>query len=184
MSEAVKENLEKFTQQYMRQFKTLHGTLPLIEHDPHFSSPCEVEKVNAEGLIHWQPVAKPHNAKFADFKSALNIDLHPSIIAFYSTQYCNNIPATYEENWLELLQPWSEDDDQNLQQNLLAHAMMKQKLKQPLTFFIAVTDDDSLMISILNETGEVVLEPVGKPHSKVLANNLADFIAKLDPIVI
>ena len=43
------------------------------------------------------------------------------------------------------------------------------------------TDEEDFIISIDNDTGEVVLEQVGKRPSEVLAPNLAEFLAHLKP---
>ena len=60
---------------------------------------------------------------------------------------------------------------------------MKQKLKQPISIFFAVTDDEDFILSINNESGEVWVERVGCiPHKKV-ADNLTSFIATLEPYV-
>jgi SecY interacting protein Syd len=46
-----------------------------------------------------------------------------------------------------------------------------------------VTDLEDVILSVVNETGEVWAEKVGKkPHKKV-ADNLAEFIGMLEPVV-
>ena len=60
--------------------------------------------------------------------------------------------------------------------------MMKRRLRQPVTLFFALTDDENFILSVDNETGEVVLEPVGKPATQVIASSLAAFIEGLTPI--
>jgi SecY interacting protein Syd len=58
---------------------------------------------------------------------------------------------------------------------------MKQKLKQAETIFFAVTDEEDMIISLDNISGEVWVERVGcKPHKK-LSNSLVEFISQLTP---
>jgi len=58
---------------------------------------------------------------------------------------------------------------------------MKQKLKQEVTLFFAITDDENIILSVNNRTGEVWAEKIGcKPHKKI-AESLGDFIAGLQP---
>ena len=58
---------------------------------------------------------------------------------------------------------------------------MKQKLKQAETVFFAVTDEEDMIISLDNSSGEVWVERVGcKPHKK-LSDSLVDFISQLTP---
>ncbi len=52
----------------------------------------------------------------------------------------------------------SHHDFERLQQNLIGHILMKQKLKQAITLFFAVTDEDDIILSVNNNTGEVWAE--------------------------
>ena len=79
----------------------------------------------------------------------------------------------------ELLQVWNEEDFERLQQNLIGHLLMKKRLKQAPTLFFALTDEDDFVLSVLNSTGEVVLEQVGRPPQKVISPSLPAFIATL-----
>ena len=58
---------------------------------------------------------------------------------------------------------------------------MKKRLKQEPTLFFALTDEDDFVLSVLNSTGEVVLEQVGRPPKKVISPSLPEFIATLRP---
>jgi len=59
--------------------------------------------------------------------------------------------------------------------------LMKKRLKQAPTLFFALTDEDDFVLSVLNETGEVVLEQVGRPPKEIISPSLGDFIATLSP---
>ena len=68
---------------------------------------------------------------------------------------------------------------QRLIENQLGHVLNKIRNKQELTFFIACTDSDYI-ISIANESGQVVLERPGYGVEKVLAMSLTDFLDELE----
>lgn len=68
---------------------------------------------------------------------------------------------------------------QRLIENQLGHALNKLRNKQSLTFFIACTDADYI-ISIENQSGQVVLERPGYAIEKVLAVSLTDFLDELE----
>ena len=75
----------------------------------------------------------------------------------------------------------SEEDFERLQQNLIGHLLMKQRLKQPPTLFFGLTDEDDFILSVDNASGEVVLEQVGKLPTRCLAPDLATFVDGLTP---
>ena len=58
---------------------------------------------------------------------------------------------------------------------------MKTKLKQKLTVFFAITDDDDHIISLDNDDGSIWVEKVGSEPHKKLADTLAEFILQLTP---
>jgi SecY interacting protein Syd len=82
-----------------------------------------------------------------------------------------------------LLQPWNQGDFERLQQNLVGHILMKRRLKQPETFFIALTDEDDFILTVDNASGEVMLEQVGLLPKELVAPNLATFITSIVPSV-
>jgi SecY interacting protein Syd len=82
-----------------------------------------------------------------------------------------------------LLQPWNQGDFERLQQNLVGHILMKRRLKQPETFFIALTDEDDFILTVHNTSGEVMLEQVGLLPKEVVAPNLAEFLQSIQPSV-
>ncbi|AWB65240.1 SecY-interacting protein [Saccharobesus litoralis] len=178
-----KINIEQFSQIWTDNWRASQGCLPQIEHDCDYPSPCEVGQAKDGELISWQPVARSSTIDLNNINQALEFDLHPSVVELFCRQFSGNLSAQFDGNWLEIIQPWNEEDFERLQENLIAHHLMKRKLKQRPSSFIAVTDDDMLIISILNETGEVVLEPVGKEPSRVLAPDLGTFLAQLTPVM-
>ncbi|MDO6426821.1 SecY-interacting protein [Thalassotalea sp. 1_MG-2023] len=176
----LNELILHFGQQYLSEFKSKLGHYPVVEADEEWPSPCELTPFN-EQLITWQPIKIKGSLNFDNVESALSITLHPSIKTYFTTQYSESIPANCAEGNLQLLFAWSEKDFERLQQNMIGHILMKQKLKQPITLFFALTDKEDIILTVDNESGEVWVEKVGaKPHKKV-ADSLASFIPLLSP---
>lgn len=179
---SLPETLRHFSEQYISNHQQSHGCLPKVEHDEQWPSPCEqAEAVNNEEVF-WQPVAiEDESLSFANVESALNLTLHTDIKTYFTTIFSDSLNATCEEGELSLLFAWNYDDFQRLQENLIGHILMKQRLKQEETIFFAVTDEEDTIISIVNSTGAVWVEQVGcNPHKK-LADSLAEFITQLTP---
>jgi len=187
------EILQQFSKQYVSQYQHVHSHLPIVEQDEQWPSPCEVSHENSVnehtylslGEVFWQPVniEKEQELNFDNVESALELVLHPDIKTYFTTLYSESLDATCEEGNLSLLFAWNKDDFQRLQENLIGHILMKQRLKQGETIFFAVTDEDDMIISIDNDTGAVWVERVGcEPHKK-LAESLTQFISKLVPMV-
>lgn len=152
-----------------------------FERDEQWPSPCETE---VDGKWQWAPILQKEagfDGDFSNVGSALNIKIDQQYQTFFSTYFSLNIFAKHKDGDLELLQAWSEDDYARLQQNLIGHLMMKQRLKQAPTLFFAVTDEEDLNLVVNNLTGEVCLEYVGKEPHTVLSRNLATFLAECEP---
>jgi len=177
----VKNTLLAFTSSYIENYQTIHQHLPYIEADKDWISPCEQGKFN-DHQIHWQPVEIDEELNFENVGQALGLTIHQDIQDYFSCIYSESIDAECEDGKLSLLLPWNKDDFERLQQNLIGHIMMKQKLKQSITLFFAVTDEDDMIISLDNDSGEVWVEQVGCVPHKKLANNLVEFLESLTPI--
>lgn len=187
------ETLQQFTKQYINQYRVTHSHLPKIEQDAEWPSPCEVSYANGDAEnshllaeeVYWQPaqIDNEQGVNFDNVESALEMILHPDIKTYFTTLYSENLDAACEEGNLSLLFAWNKDDFQRLQENLIGHILMKQRLKQAETIFFAVTDEEDMIISIENDTGSVWVERVGCAPHKKLADSLTQFISNLSPIV-
>jgi len=175
-----------FSQQYDQQF----GHLPIIEHDELWISPCELD-AHDESHNYWQPVTVKSAQKtngvsdelsFNNVESALELKLHQDIKTYFTTIFSGDIEAKCLDGQLSLLFAWNSEDFERLQENIIGHILMKQRLKQDETVFFAVTDEEDMIISINNNNGEVWVERVGcKPHKK-LSDSLDSFIKQLTPL--
>lgn len=169
-----------FSQRYVEEYQLTFNHLPLVESDENWPSPCLNGNFDKQ-LNYWKPVELPQPLSFDNVEEALELTIHPSISEYYNVIYSESIPSHCDEGYLQLLFAWSDDDFSRLQQNIIGHILMKQKLKQAITIFFAVTDDDNIVLSVNNDSGEVWAERVGcEPHKKI-ANTLTEFINSLTP---
>jgi SecY interacting protein Syd len=173
----VHQSLERFVNQFMQY---TDESQRIIEYDSAWPSMCVLnEQVQNGERVVWSPQAQYPQQSFTALEDALGFKLHEDIKAFYTVFWSDNLPAQANFGHCELLQVWNEDDFERLQENIIGHILMKQRLKQPISIFFGVTDDENLILTVDNATGAVFLEPVGKPAQKQLARSLSDFIELL-----
>ncbi len=178
----LQECLIKFAKLYVEKYQQEFGHLPLVEIDEQWKSPCTLDKFN-ESLVQWQPVIIKESLSFGNIEKALEIEIHQDISNYFMSIYSESVPASCSEGHLSLLFAWCEADFERLQENIIGHVLMKQKLKQPITIFFAVTDEEDTILSVNNENGEVWAERVGCiPHKKV-AEDIESFINSLEPLI-
>lgn len=176
----LNQGLWKISQDYVNVYQSKFLHLPIVEKDEQWPSPCITDEFDDVHEL-WQPTLVGETLSFDNVEKALQLPLHADIKEYFTTIYSEAIGAKCEHGELSLLFAWSEDDFARLQENIIGHILMKQKLKQTISIFFAVTDDENYILSVNNETGAVWLEKVGcEPHKK-LANNLTEFIASLSP---
>ncbi|WP_199609310.1 SecY-interacting protein [Flocculibacter collagenilyticus] len=179
----VKKALTDFYNRYEQMCKKEIGHWQQVQQDKDWPSPCEIAGTEKVNLIQWKPVEQTSANDFSNIESALGFTLHQDIKDFYGSFYADNVNAKHERGEMNLLGVWSDKDVERLQQNVIGHLMMKDKLKQSLTVFIGLTDEDDLILSVDNETGAVVLEYVGKEPHQTVASSLAEFIDDLEPVL-
>jgi SecY interacting protein Syd len=186
--------LQQFSQQYITDYQQANSCLPTVEQDDDWPSPCEqnitVENITkqtalSEGNVYWQPmdINKDDELSFDNIESALDLVLHNDIKTYFTSLYSESLDAICEEGELTLLFAWNKSDFERLQENLIGHILMKQKLKQQETIFFAVTDEEDMIISVDNSSGEVWVEQVGCIPHKKLSDSLALFISQLTPMI-
>lgn len=171
-------------QNFVADYVTLHETKQqpmLIQYDSNWPSPCYQSKAEQDEWVAWKPMPQLQAPSLNDFEQALDISMDKQLAAYFTSIYSDNLNATTPRGDLQLLLPWNQQDFEQLQQNLIAHVLMKRRLEQDDTLFFAVTDEDDFILSVHNATGKVMLEQVGLEPKEVLANSLLEFIQQLTP---
>lgn len=177
----MQNNVESALRQFFERAKLAKLLLP-IEKDSEWQSPCIADQEKIDGLVNWAPIKQEPKRSFSDLEHALDIQIHPDFCEYFSAYWGMGWRAEAQQGVCELLQVWNDEDFDRLQENLIGHVMMKRRLKQPITLFFALTDDENFILSIDNGSGAVVLEPVGKEAKSEVAPNLATFLDSLVPI--
>ncbi len=131
--------------------------------------------------IGWQAVKRTDNPSLANLESALELSIPSELQQLYSRYYSLDLNAKATYGNLTILQALNLSDFERLQKNLIAHVLMKRRLKQDETLFFALTDEEDFILSIDIASGAVVLEEVGKVPQKQISDNLTDFILTLTP---
>lgn len=181
--QVTRDALLNFTHRYLHAWKQHANRWPTSRELYRVPSPCVVETVDKQ--VCWQPQLPLANQNLSSVAQGMELELHPSIIGFYSSQLAGDMQACFNGRAIELLQVWSEDDLRRLQFNLIGHLVMKKRLRQPASLFIATTSDESEAICVDNLTGEVVLERQGRKFEReILAEQLASFLLDLQPKVV
>lgn len=182
MSSAVKAALERALRRYVENCQRATGALPVEEHDPAWPSECQIGEPDPDGTIHWRPRERHAAADFSGLENALEVEIHPDIKSFYGSYWAGPIELEADEGGVTLIQVWNDADFDRLVENLLGHAMAKQRIKAPLTIFVALTDEEEYVLSVDNETGCVVLEEPGSMPTREVSPSLAEFLDRLRPV--
>jgi SecY interacting protein Syd len=164
-------------------FADLHAAsgLPRQPYDPQWPSPCQVGAPR-DGSIAWRPVPRDTPPDWSGLEAALEQALHPDLAAFYGSFWSDCIPVRAQEGGATLIQVWNERDFERLVGNLLGHALQKRRRRDPLTLFVACTDEGDLVLSVDNASGRVVLEQPGQPPQREVAESLAALLARMQPL--
>ncbi|RUO44369.1 SecY-interacting protein [Aliidiomarina taiwanensis] len=175
----VKAALTQAHRAYAGYYKSM-GQQPTTEYVDGWQAPCYVG-APVEGFIAWHAVEQVPATDFSHVEQALQVPLHGSVKAFFSCYWAGDLDVVFQGHTFTLLQVQLPEDAERLQQNLIGHVMMKQRLKQPITLFIGVGTEEDLILTVNNETGSVGLEYVGKEPHELLASDLASFLERVEP---
>lgn len=173
--------LKGFVARYTDEFPDLYEI-----HDPQWRSPCEVGEPHAwpDGtqVVRWRPVARRYAEDFAGLENALETTIHPDIKAYYGAFWSGGLEARASEGHVSLILLWNPADADRLVENLIGHAMAKQRARAPFSVFFACTEANSeLFLSVENDSGRVLLERPGRKPLRTVAESLAAFLSELEP---
>lgn len=176
----TEQALARLIERWNSHYSCENQDFPRVEHDAQWPSVCEFSDDIKDGQIAWQPVKNKEPGDFSNIEHALNMPLHEDIKTYYTQYWAGELALKHDKGPAFLLQLWNDDDFANLQENMIGHVLMKRRLRQKVTLFFGLTDEEELLLSLMNDTGEIWLESVGKePHLK-LADSMAEFIDMLE----
>ena len=178
----VSAALAEFTQRFIDDWQRESGDFPSSEALYGVASPCVVHTDNEK--VYWKPQPAAASDGLNGISRALDIQLHEDIVPFFTSQYAGDMSAVLGDLALDLVQVWSEDDLQRLQENQIGHLVTQRRLKLSPTLFLATTDSELQLVSLCNLTGNVLLEQFGSKQREVLAESLSEFLSRLQPVVI
>ena len=154
---------------------------PCFEKNKNGSDGSIAKTIQDGDEIAWLPYLRSEESSLSNLEEALGIGIPQDLQQLFCRYFSHDLNAKAEHGALTILQAWNEDDFDRLQKNLIAHVLMKRRLKQADTLFFAVTDEDDFILSILLSTGAVMLEKVGKEPHREIAPDLATFMRGLVP---
>lgn len=153
-------------------------------HDPDWPSACELG-APANDRIRWQPVVRDDYDLLTPLEASLEEPVHDDLKAFYGRYWSYSLETTAPQGHVSLLGIWNADDGERLLGNLLGHWQQQLRLfgllrRRPMTLFFACTEPDSeYILSLANDSGEVLVERPGTRDRRVVAPSLADFLDSL-----
>jgi len=171
--------LTTLTTRYCDAWHEKQGTWPQSADLYGVPSPCIISSV--DDYVIWQPKPFTGEQNVNAVERAMDIVVQPAVHAFYTTQFAGDMTLRFAGMALTLLQTWSEEDLQRVQENLIGHLVTQKRLKLSPTLFIATLDSELDVISVCNLSGEVFKETIGTRNRDALAPSLADFLAQLKP---
>lgn len=179
---SVETALDQFVERFLSLYQTDMPPMPQQQFDAEWPSDCYQKEYIDGDQCGWKPTPQGHPQDlFEGLANALEVDIHPDIKAYYTHLWSDPLPAACPDGDLELIFVWNDDDYERLRANLIGHALMKKKRRQPLTLFFACTEPEEMVISIDNASGEIVVETPGKKPHQILSSSMADFISQLSP---
>lgn len=172
--------LTDFTARYCALWQQERGHLPASEALYGVASPCITQTL--EDSVYWQPQPFTLAKNLDAVERAIELRIQPAVTDFYTSQFAGDMNARLEGRDLTLVQVWSEEDFVRVQENLIGHLVMKRRLKQSPTLFIATTESELEVIAVCNLSGEVIIEQLGTKKREILAPSLADFLIRIQPV--
>lgn len=175
--------LRQLAADYSKAVANKTGFLPQVCHDQQWRSPCEAEPVNDGEMVQWQWQNQSGQLNFSELENALELSLHGDIKQYYNSIYSGPLFVTFDEQQIELLQVWNDDDFDRLKHNIIGHILMQRRLKLDHTVFIGCVINSEKMLSIDNQSGELILEVAGNKQRTTLANSLSEFLTQAPVLV-
>lgn len=187
---AVPAALARFVTAWLEAERRRSDDWPVQPFDPAWPSPCQLGHPDARGLIRWRPVPREQPPDWSGLEHALEVPVHEDLRAWYGAWWSDALEALVPARLLpgaadaplavHLVQVWNESDFERLLANLIGHALQLRRRNRPLTLFVAALADDDGLLSVHNESGQVLLESPSQGAPVQLAQDLATFVDMLE----
>ncbi len=180
---SVITELTRLLDEFVKKTRLTTNALPCLTLDDNLEdrdqSPAIVELDREKELVWWKPQKHGDFSLLDNLETGLELPLHRGLKEFYGAYWSEGICCQSPIGKVELIQVWNKSDLEALQENLLGHAFMKMKKRQPLTFFIGVGSGED-MITLDNADGSIWLEVPGRRPHRQLTKDLATFLENLE----
>jgi SecY interacting protein Syd len=114
--------------------------------------------------------------------AALGRPVPVALETYYGRYWSGDLDLEAPQGPVSLLLLWNEEDAVRLAENLLGHALQQRRLRgRPTLFFACTAAASDRILSLDEETGEVVVERPGTRDCRVVAPDLASFLDTLVP---
>ena len=184
---SVVESLARFVDHHLKAWPELEAPF-----DPAWRSPCEIGEPYARPadsgsaepreFVRWRPVKRSLADDFPGLENALETEVHADIKSYYGAFWSGNIEAEAPDGHVSLILLWNPADAERLIENQIGHALVNRRSKSPLSLFFACTEPESdLILTVHNDTGEVLLERPGYKPLRTVAASLPEFLDLLSP---
>lgn len=164
--------------------RVLAAGIPLrAPFDPDWRSPCETGPPE-DGNVPFRPRRRDPSPPglLAGLAAALGRPVPAALETYYGRYWSGDLELEAPRGPVSLILLWNEEDAERLAENLLGHALQQRRLRRrPTLFFACTTPDSDRILSLDEETGEVVLERPGTRDDRVVAPDLASFLDTLTP---
>ena len=117
MDHQTAEALRAFTQRYCAVWQQQRHSLPRSEELYGVPSPCVVDTQGE--AVFWQPQPFSLAQNISAVERALDIVVQQPLHSYYTTQFAGDMSGRFAGETLTLLQTWSEEDFQRVQENLI-----------------------------------------------------------------
>lgn len=183
--------LANLLERFITTFKQQVGSLPFQQFDPEWLSLCQVGECflpteqAQSAYIYWQPVEQHPQQSFQRLEEGLQQPIHDSVKQYYTGFWSDGFVVDSAWGKIDLIQVWNEADFERLLTNLIGHIVNQKGQQNPahLSFFIGCVEATDQCVSILNHSGEVVLEPPGSDSRTVIAKDLSSFLNNVTPVI-
>ncbi len=172
--------MDRLAAEFIEAVQQRDGTLPTVPHEPDWDSVAITGSAGSD-LDFWRPTRRHEPFSLEGLSGALESELPEVCAAYFGHFWSASIPVMWGERPFELLQLWNPDDENNLLHNLLGHSLEKKRVREPLTVFFAVVDDERFL-SVDATSGAVMLEEVGGARPEEVAADLGSLLSAVTSI--